>query len=154
MLRTALTALVRALPAPAAEAHCDGPCGVYDPASARVAAEAVLSMTKKLKAMEAPAAGDAAALAAYNNTFSRYVAIKEEESQKTKKELLILWTDYRPSIWPPSQSARHLESCQTLQRLQGQRDQAKAEELMSSVEKIHGMFWQSKGRSDAWVTAS
>jgi nickel-type superoxide dismutase len=30
-----------------AYAHCDGPCGVYDPASARVAGEAVLSMTKK-----------------------------------------------------------------------------------------------------------
>ena len=29
------------------EAHCDGPCGIYDPASARIAAEAVLSMTKK-----------------------------------------------------------------------------------------------------------
>ena len=69
MLRSALSALACALPAPVAEAHCDGPCGVYDPASARVAAEAVLSMTKKLKAMEAPAAGDAAALAAYNNTF-------------------------------------------------------------------------------------
>jgi nickel superoxide dismutase len=30
-----------------AYAHCDGPCGIYDPASARVAGEAVLSMTKK-----------------------------------------------------------------------------------------------------------
>ena len=29
-----------------ASAHCDGPCGVYDPASARVAGEAVQSMTK------------------------------------------------------------------------------------------------------------
>ena len=37
-------------------AHCDGPCGVYDPASTRVAAEAVLSMTKKLIALEAPLA--------------------------------------------------------------------------------------------------
>ena len=79
MLRSALSALACALPAPVAKAHCDGPCGVYDPASARVAAEAVLSMTKKLKAMEAPASGDAAALAAYNNTFGRYVAIKEED---------------------------------------------------------------------------
>jgi nickel superoxide dismutase len=33
-------------------------------------------------------------------------------------------------------------------------DQAKAEELMKAVEKIHTMFWSSKGRSDAWVTAS
>ena len=32
-------------------AHCDGPCGVYDPASARVAAEAVQSMTKKMVAL-------------------------------------------------------------------------------------------------------
>ena len=36
-----------------ASAHCDGPCGVYDPASARVAAEAVQSMTKKMMALEA-----------------------------------------------------------------------------------------------------
>ena len=85
MLRSALTAIVRAFPASVVEAHCDGPCGVYDPASARVAAEAVLSMTKKLKAMEAPAAGDAAALAAFNNTFGRYVAIKEEGLRRRRK---------------------------------------------------------------------
>ena len=41
-------------------AHCDGPCGVYDPASTRVAAEAVLSMTKKLIALEAPSSTDSA----------------------------------------------------------------------------------------------
>ena len=103
MLRSALNAIVCALPAPAVEAHCDGPCGVYDPASARVHAEAVLAMTKKLKALEAPDAGNAAALATYNNTFSRFVAVKEDEAQKTKKELLILWTDYfKPNTSPLS----------------------------------------------------
>ena len=65
MLRSALNAIVCALPAPVVEAHCDGPCGVYDPASARVHAEAVLAMTKKLQALEAPATGNAAALATY-----------------------------------------------------------------------------------------
>ena len=157
MLRSALTAIVRAFPASVVEAHCDGPCGVYDPASARVAAEAVLSMTKKLKAMESPAADDAAALAAFNNTFGRYVAIKEEESQKTKKELLILWTDYfKPehlSTFPDLhetfwKSAKLCSACKV------NIDQGKAEELIAAVEKVHGMFWQSKGRSDAWVTAS
>ena len=58
-----------------AEAHCDGPCGVYDPASARVAAEAVQSMTKKMLAMSCPDTGDASAMAAYLNTMSRYAAI-------------------------------------------------------------------------------
>ena len=32
--------------------------------------------------------------AAYLNTMSRYAAIKEEEAQKCKDELLVLWTDY------------------------------------------------------------
>ncbi len=92
MLRSALSAIVRSLPASTVEAHCDGPCGVYDPASARVHAEAVLAMTKTLKALEAPAtAGDHHAAL---NTFARFVAVKEDEAQKTKKELLILWTDY------------------------------------------------------------
>ena len=44
------------------DAHCDGPCGVYDPASTRVAAEAVLSMTKKLIALEAPSSTDSCLL--------------------------------------------------------------------------------------------
>ena len=87
----------------------------------------------------------------------RYVAIKEEEAQKTKKELLILWTDYfkpdhlatfpdlHDTFW---KAAKLCSACKV------NIDQAKAEELMAAVEKIHGMFWQSKGRSDAWVTAS
>ncbi len=88
-----------------AEAHCDGPCGVYDPASARIVAEAVLSMTKKLVALEVPAPSDKAACAAYQNTLGRYVAIKEEQAHLAKGELLVLWTDY---FKPP-----HLEAAPT-----------------------------------------
>ena len=76
-----------------ASAHCDGPCGVYDPASARVAAEAVQSMTKKMIALEANHSTDSGS-AAYINTMSRYAAIKEEEAHKCKEELLVLWTDF------------------------------------------------------------
>ena len=76
-----------------AEAHCDGPCGVYDPASARVAGEAVQSMTKKMIAL-AESHGNDCGSATYINTMSRYAAIKEEEAQKCKDELLVLWTDF------------------------------------------------------------
>ena len=68
-------------------AHCDGPCGVYDPASTRVAAEAVLAMTKKLIALTPPASTDSNEWATYSNTFSRYVAVKEDQAKETKKEL-------------------------------------------------------------------
>ena len=76
-----------------AEAHCDGPCGVYDPASARIAGEAVQSMTNKMLALEENHSSDSNS-AAYINTMSRYAAIKEEEAQKCKDELLVLWTDF------------------------------------------------------------
>ena len=76
-----------------ANAHCDGPCGVYDPASARVAAEAVQSMTKKMLTLAANHSTDCGS-AAYINTMSRYAAIKEEEAHKCKEELLVLWTDF------------------------------------------------------------
>ncbi len=156
MLISALSAILNKLPAKTVHAHCDGPCGVYDPASARVSAEAVLSMTKKLIALS-PEGNDAASLAAYNNTFSRFVAIKEEQAQETKKELLILWTDYfkpehlasypdlHDTFW---KAAKLCSACKV------NIDQSKAEQLLASVEKIHNMFWKTKGRSDAWVTAS
>ena len=76
-----------------AEAHCDGPCGVYDPASARIAGEAVQSMTKKMIAL-AENHGNECSTPTYLNTMSRYAAIKEEEAQKCKDELLVLWTDF------------------------------------------------------------
>ena len=138
-------------------AHCDGPCGVYDPSSARVAAEAVLSMTKKITDLQAPAAGDAAAMVAYQNTMSRFIAIKEEQAQITKDELLILWTDYfkpqhleqypdlHTTFW---QAAKLCSSCKVEVSVQH------ATELMAAVEKIHGMFWATKNRDIAWFTAS
>ncbi|KGG16274.1 MULTISPECIES: superoxide dismutase, Ni [unclassified Prochlorococcus] len=157
MLRSAISSFLNRLPAQKVHAHCDGPCGVYDPASARIAAEAVLSMTKKLIALVPPEGNDAAAWAVYNNTFSRFVAVKEEQAQETKKELLILWTDYfkpehlasfpdlHDTFW---KAAKLCSACKV------NVDQQKAEELMNAVEVIHNIFWKSKGRSDSWVTAS
>ena len=138
-------------------AHCDGPCGVYDPASARVAAEAVLSMTKKLIALTPPSNTNSDEWSAYNNTFSRYVAVKEDQAKETKKEILILWTDYfkpvhletypdlHETIW---KAAKLCSACKV------NIDLSQAEELMNYIEKIHNIFWESKGRSDAFIKAS
>lgn len=85
---------------PSAQAHCDGPCGIYDPASARVAAEAVRSMTKKILGLKAPDPSDPEAVIRYHNTLSRYVAIKEEQAEPTKRDLLILcgcWREADPA---------------------------------------------------------
>ena len=136
-------------------AHCDGPCGGYDPASARVAAEAVQSMTKKMVALSE---GDAeCSSASYINTMSRFAAIKEEEAQKCKKELLVLWTDFfkpqhleslpdlHDTFW---QAAKLCSACKV------EVSEQHAQELMDAVENIHKMFWSVKGREVSWIRAS
>ncbi len=146
-----LRVLDRWSPAPTVSAHCDGPCGVYDPASARIAGEAVLAMTKKLVDL-----GDGHDLAS-ENTRSRYIAIKEEQAEIVKRELNILWHDY---FKPP-----HLESYPDLHttfwNAAKQASATKtsisvdaATELMSQIEAIHNMFWATKGREVPWYTAS
>ena len=142
---------------PVAEAHCDGPCGVYDPASARIAAEAVRSMTKKILDLTPPEPGDTQAVASYLNTVGRYVAIKEEQAELAKRELLLLWTDY---FKPP-----HLEAYPNLHDTFWKAAKAcssvkvevsaqHAAELMEAVQEIHNIFWATKGRDIAWYTAS
>ena len=139
-----------------AEAHCDGPCGVYDPASARVAGEAVQSMTKKMLTLEENHSSNCGS-ATYLNTMSRYAAIKEEEAQKCKDELLVLWTDF----FKP----QHLESIPELHdtfwkaaklcsacKVEVSADHA--QELMDAIEAIHHMFWEVKGREVPWIRAS
>ncbi len=137
-------------------AHCDGPCGVYDPASARIAGEAVLSMTKKMLDLECPDTSNSKAMASYLNTMSRYASVKEEQAQLCKSELLVLWTDYfkpvhledNPNLhelfW---QSAKLCSSCKTEVSIEH------ANELMNKIEEIHNLFWQTKNRDVPWMTA-
>ena len=139
-----------------AEAHCDGPCGVYDPASARVAGEAVQAMTKKMIAL-AENHGNDCSSATYLNTMSRYAAIKEEEAQKCKDELLVLWTDFfkpqhleaipdlHDTFW---NAAKLCSAC----KVEVSADHA--QELMDAIESIHNMFWSAKGREVPWIRAS
>jgi nickel superoxide dismutase len=140
-----------------AQAHCDGPCGVYDPASARIAAEAVQSMTKKMLALTPPDPSDGPAMAAYLNTMSRYASIKEEEAQTCKDELLVLWTDFfkpqhleanpdlHDTFW---HAAKLCSACKV------EVSAEHAQELMDACEAIHEMFWSAKGREVPWVRAS
>ncbi len=140
-----------------AHAHCDGPCGVYDPASARIAAEAVLSMTKKLIALVPPQPTDAAAFTAYLNTFARYTSIKEEQAHIAKTELLVLWTDYFKPVHLEKYPELHTIFWQATKLCSATKVEVSlqhAEELMEIIEKIHNIFWETKGRNVDWVPAS
>ncbi|HUF05486.1 MAG TPA: superoxide dismutase, Ni [Aridibacter sp.] len=140
-----------------ASAHCDGPCGVYDPASARISAEAVLSMTKKILDLTPPPDGDAKAMASYLNTMSRFIAIKEEQAQIAKDELLILWTDYfKPNHLEkhPDLHDKFWKAAKLCSSCKVEVSKEHAEELMDAVEEIHGIFWGTKDRDVEYYTAS
>ena len=141
---------------PSVEAHCDGPCGIYDPASARIAAEAVRSMTKKILALEPPDASDAGAMARYHNTLSRYVAIKEEQAELTKRELLILWTDYfKPQHVEeyPDLHDRFWKAAKLCSACKVEVSPQHCDELIDAIHQIHELFWKTKNRKVDWVLA-
>ncbi len=144
-------------PAPEVEAHCDAPCGVYDPAQARIEAEAVLSLTRKILALQAPAVGDAPARLAYQNTLTRYIMIKEQQAELTKHDLLVLWTDYfKPEHLQefPSLHDTFWKAAKLCSECKQQVNEQKAQDLLKAVQNIHDMFWKTKKREVAWVTAS
>src|SRR5579864_9110279 len=78
-----------------AQAHCDVPCGIYDPSTAQIAAKTVYTLTKKI--VDLPVPGPTAKpeeQRAFENTVTRMVKVKEDHAQICKQEILILWTDY------------------------------------------------------------
>jgi nickel superoxide dismutase len=132
-------------------AHCDGPCGVYDPASARIAAEAVLSMTKKIIALDGKTDLQS------QNSLSRFIAIKEEQAHLAKTELLVLWTDYFKPVHLEAHPDLHdtfWNAAKLCSAVKVEVSLAHAEELMTAIQNIHNIFWSTKNRDVAYYTAS
>src|ERR1043165_8186163 len=138
-------------PSNTAYAHCDGPCGVYDPAGARIAAEAVLSMEKKIAAL-----GDAQDAATVNPR-PRFIGIKEAQAEIAKRELNILWHDY----FKPEHLEKYPNLHDTFWKVaklcsnnKTEQDPANGEALLAAIEDIHNMFWATKGRDVAFYRAN
>ena len=120
-----------------ATAHCDLPCGVYDPAQARIEAESVKAICEKYQAND-------------DEVFrTRALIIKEQRAELVKHHLWVLWTDY---FKPP-----HFEKYPELHQLfneatklagatggKGSVDPAKAQELLDKIAEIDKIFWETK----------
>ena len=124
-------------PRAVAHAHCDLPCGIYDPAQARIEAESVRAICEKYQQNEDP------------EFRARALQIKEERSDLVKHHLWVLWTDY---FKPP-----HFEKYPQLHELfneatklagaggtKGSTDVATADKLLAKIEDIGKIFWETK----------
>ena len=119
----------------AVHAHCDLPCGVYDPAQARIEAESVRNCQQKYAENEDPVFRQ------------RAILIKEERADLVKHHLWVLWTDYfKPNhleaypqlhelFWKATKAAGEAKKSQ---------DPAQGEELIGLIEEISTIFWETK----------
>ena len=118
-------------------AHCDLPCGVYDPAQARIEAESVKAIQEKFQSNDDPVFR------------SRAIEIKEQRSELVKHHLWVLWTDY---FKPP-----HFEKYPQLHELfnkatkaagaegtKGSHDPATGQQLLEHIAEIDKIFWETK----------
>lgn len=130
------------LPVSPVYAHCDIPCGIYDPRQAQLAAKTVLTMVQKINQLPTEDAS-----VTDRNNFVRMVKVKEEHAELCKREVLILWTDYF--------KAEHLEKFPGLHELVWKTtklcsdnkravDEQKAQELVKAVDQFADIFAQSK----------
>lgn len=127
-------------------AHCDVPCGIYDPHGAAIAAKTVHTMNTKVSALPKPGGTPQEDLE-YRNTVIRMIQTKEVHAQICKQELLILWTDY----FKPENAAPFPDLHETFWKAaklcsynKQHVDLAKSQELMDAVARISDMFHKAE----------
>ena len=128
------------LPTQIAYAHCDIPCGIYDPKPAQIAAQTVLKMVQKIKEL---AKDDF-------NSLVRMIWTKEEHARKCKEELLILWTDYfkfeHISLFPKLHET-FWNAAKLCSKNKQEINEEAAKELVKAVDEIAQMFEKTKAPS-------
>ena len=116
-------------------AHCDLPCGVYDPAQARIEAESVKACQQKWQDSD-----DAEFRA-------RAVAIKEARSDMVKEHLWVLWTDY----FKPEHLEKHpglhdmfWKATKEAGAAKKSNDPAQGQALLDAIDEVAKVFWETK----------
>ena len=143
------SALKRWWPVQKVQAHCDIPCGIYDPIAAKIAAQTVLKMVVRIQAAESPGPNATAAeRTSHQNTLSRYITVKEEHAELAKRELDILWHDYfRPDHLEkyPDLHTQFWNANKLASKNKQSVDKGAAQQLVEAVDKIAETFWTTKG---------
>ena len=138
-----LTSVDRVVPPKTVRAHCDLPCGVYDPAQARIEAESVKAIQERYqKADQMKSGGETV-----EDYRARALVIKEERADLVKHHLWVLWTDY----FKPD----HLEKFPQLHELfwkstkeaglaKKSTDPEQGQKLLDQIAEITRIFWETK----------
>lgn len=142
-----LSMIAALLPETPVYAHCDVPCGIYDPKAAQVAAATVLKMVEKIINPPAMDPKNQESIRNFHNSMTRYVIVKEEQARTCKQELLILWTDYfKPEHLSqfPGLHEKFWNAAKLCSKNKQEVNMEAAENLVKAVDEIADMFHRSK----------
>jgi nickel superoxide dismutase len=139
----------RVAPPSDAHAHCDIPCGIYDPHAAQLAALTVIRMVQLMQGLQQP--GQSASKEewdTYGMQISRYSSVKEEHAKLCEHEIIILWTDY----FKPEHLEKHpnlhdvvWKTAKLTSTVKQSINMDAAQQLLSGVQQIAEIFWDTKG---------
>ena len=124
-------------PATVVRAHCDLPCGVYDPAQARIEAQSVKAISEKYQQNTDP------------EFRTRALIIKEQRAELVKHHLWVLWTDYfKPAHFEKYPQLHSLFNEATklagASGAKGSTDPAVADQLLGKIDEIAKIFAETK----------
>ncbi len=148
LIRSTLRFVDRLSPPEAVHAHCDIPCGIYDPHLAQIAALTVVRMHQLIGDLQAPGANASKEeVDKYENSMSRYIAVKEEHAELCKHEVRIIWGDY----FKPEHLEKHPDVHNIVwnimklgSKVRQNVDMQAAQDLVAEIQKFAQTFWASK----------
>jgi nickel superoxide dismutase len=138
-----------------AQAHCDIPCGIYEPTPAKIAAKTVQRMAEQITALKGPEEGESAHQQ-FVNSIQRRIAIKETHAELCKKELNTLWTDFFKQehlVKFPRLHDTFWKATKLCSKNKQEVNVDAAKELCAAVDEVAKMFYEAKGypeRYDAY----
>ncbi len=127
-----------------AKAHCDIPCGIYDPHAAQVAA---LTVVRMIDLMEAYQKDHPNMDLNYVMQMSRYTATKEEHGERAKEEIRIIFGDYfkQPMLDQyPNVPTLVYQIYQAGSKAVQTSDRNNALQLLDLVNQFAEIFWKTK----------
>jgi nickel superoxide dismutase len=153
MLHRVLESLDHAFEFPQASAHCDIPCGIYDPHQAQVA---VLTVIRMIDLMNDLVKGAAKETLEFHNSLTRYVLIKEEHAELCKREVRVIFGDFikkeHVEKYPELPALFH-KIMQLGSKVRQTAGRETALELLGAVNRFAEIFWEIKGIATKKVKA-
>jgi nickel superoxide dismutase len=123
-------------------AHCDIPCGIYDPHGAELAARTVARMVELIGQLPKENRSDAD-----QQKFIRYVTVKEQHAEIVKHEVTVIWGDYFKPEHVERYPDLHDRTWKIL-KLAGRNkqniDAQAAADLEAAVKEFADIFWSTK----------